>query len=219
MNIITKELPQIPGGESRNTKPLFVLIDYENVLPEDLTCLNQPHMHALLFVGALQKKIPTTLAMQMQTMGHRAQYIQIETTGQNALDMCIAHYTGFVLAGYPSARFLIISKDKGYDPLIQFLSKRGVTIQRSPHLPLSGTIPRHPAAPETSPLKNAAQYVIETLKKQRRCLPSSRDTLTSWTTNLLASGKLAYTAEKIIAELEKKGIITFNGKRIVYSLP
>lgn len=207
------------GSKTSSAQPMFVLIDYENVQTEDLRWLNQPHMNVLLFVGALQKKISTKLAVQMQELGSRAQYIQLEATGQNALDMCIAHHTGFILARMPSARFLIISKDKGYDPLIQFLTKRGVSINRRPHLGLPLPSRGLRSAQQPPPLKLDTQRILEMLKKHDKSRPASRQSLISWTMNKVSSNKITMSAEKIITDLEKNGVILFEGKRVVYSLP
>lgn len=219
MNIIANKPKYTSGSEISTDQPLFVLIDYENVQTEDLSYLNQPHMHVLLFVGALQKKISTKLAVQMQELGSRAQYIQLEGTGQNALDMCIAHHTGFILARMPTARFFIISKDKGYDPLIQFLTNRGVRIERSPQLPSSLPPQGERSVQQTTPHKHAIERIIEILKRHDKNRPASRETLISWTTSKISSEKLGLSAEKIITDFEKEGIISYDGKRVVYSLP
>nr|ALR88476.1 hypothetical protein DB34_15050 [Acetobacter pasteurianus] len=219
MDIITKGQHCLSAAESGSDKPLFVLIDYENIQTEDLSCLSQPDMHLLLFIGALQTKISTKLALQMQALGSRAQYIQIEGTGQNALDMCIAHHTGFILARMPSARFLIISKDKGYDPLIQFLTKRGVPINRRHHLGLPLPSRGLRSAQQPPPLKLDTQRILEMLKKHDKSRPASRQSLISWTMNKVSSNKITMSAEKIITDLEKNGVILFDGKRVVYSLP
>ena len=219
MYIITKGQHCFSAAESGSDKPLFVLIDYENVQTEDLSDLSQPDMHLLLFIGALQTKISTKLALQMQALGSRAQYIQIEGTGQNALDMCIAHHTGFILARMPSAHFLIISKDKGYDPLIQFLAKRGVPIERRPHLGLPLPSRGLRSTQQPPPLKLGTQRILEILKKHDKNRPASRQSLISWTTNKISSEKITMSAEKIITDLEKNGVILFDGKRVVYSLP
>ncbi|WP_140386035.1 MULTISPECIES: PIN domain-containing protein [Acetobacter] len=120
MNIIVNKPKYTSGSELITAQPLFVLIDYENVQTEDLSYLNQPHMHVLLFVGTLQKKISMKLAVEMQALGSRAQYIQLEGTGQNALDMCIAHHTGFILASMPTARFLSYPKTRDMIPSSSF---------------------------------------------------------------------------------------------------
>jgi hypothetical protein len=55
----------------------IVLIDFESVQPEALPGLDLPNWHLMLFVGANQIKVPLALALAMQRMGDRAQYVQI----------------------------------------------------------------------------------------------------------------------------------------------
>lgn len=84
MDIITNSQHRTSVFERASGKPLLVLIDCENVQIDDLSYLNQPDMHLLMFISALQKKISTKLTLQMQALGTRAQYIQIEGTGQKS---------------------------------------------------------------------------------------------------------------------------------------
>ena len=55
----------------------IVLIDFESVQPESITELSPDHFSVLLFVGANQTKIPFELAIAIQKMGNRAEYIKI----------------------------------------------------------------------------------------------------------------------------------------------
>ena len=73
------------------------------------------------FIGANQNKIPTTLAMASNESA--VEFIQVESTGKNALDFYIAYY----LAKKDSEKDVfhcIWSKDKGFDPLISFINKK-----------------------------------------------------------------------------------------------
>jgi hypothetical protein len=54
----------------------------------------------------------------------------ISGNGPNALDFHIAYYVGEISQKDPDAYFHIISKDTGFDPLIQHLRKRGIKIHR-----------------------------------------------------------------------------------------
>jgi len=55
-------------------------------------------------------------------MGGRANYVHLSQAGRNALDMHIALYLGRMLQSYPNARFHIISKDRGYEPLLSHIN-------------------------------------------------------------------------------------------------
>ena len=110
-----------PGAHLRTN---YVLIDYENVQPEVLPGLDADHFKVLLFVGANQAKLSFDIVSAMQRLGTRAEYIKIAGNGSNALDFHIAFYIGHLAAQDQTGYFHIISKDTGFDPLIQHLSRR-----------------------------------------------------------------------------------------------
>jgi len=108
----------------------YVLIDYENVQPKSLAVLNRHEFKVIIFVGANQAKIPFELASAIQALGSNAKYVKIGGNGSNALDFHIAFYIGQLAEKDPNAYFHIISKDKGFDPLINHLKERKIFAQR-----------------------------------------------------------------------------------------
>ncbi|MDW8293656.1 MAG: PIN domain-containing protein, partial [Anaerolineae bacterium] len=107
----------------------YVLIDYENVQPDILPLVDCQQMHVIVFIGAGQKSVPCDLAAAMQRMGKRASYIRSVGKGPNALDFHIAFYLGALAARDPAAFFYIVSKDKGYEPLIQHLQSLKINVR------------------------------------------------------------------------------------------
>lgn len=122
----------------------YIFIDYENVQPKHLTPLMDVPCKIFIFVGALQAKLPVKLVTQMQKLGDRARYIQISTTAKDALDFHIAYYIGEISARDKDGHFHIISNDKGYDPLIEHLQSKSITVQRR-------SLAAKKAAPKTAP--------------------------------------------------------------------
>ena len=112
----------------------YVLIDLENVQPNNLEILVNHPFRILVFVGANQAKGSYEMAISIQKFGKNAQYIKISAIGPNALDFHIAFYIGELSMQEPNAYFHIISKDKGYDPLIKHLRERNIQIQRKINL-------------------------------------------------------------------------------------
>jgi len=108
----------------------YILIDFENVQPKDLSVFDAEHFKIIVFVGANQKKVPIELAKALQPFGSKAEYIQITGSGSNALDFHIAFYIGWLVKQDSSAHFYIISKDKGFDPLIRHLKAKGIPVTR-----------------------------------------------------------------------------------------
>ncbi|MBV9791600.1 MAG: hypothetical protein JOZ51_25610, partial [Chloroflexi bacterium] len=111
-------------------KTNYVLIDYENVQPAAVPVLAQEHFKVIVFVGISQAKITFEVASALQHLGSRAEYVKISGSGPNALDFHIAFYIGQLVAQDPTAHFHIISKDTGFDPLIQHLKSKKVLASR-----------------------------------------------------------------------------------------
>lgn len=64
----------------------YLLIDLENVKPENLGLVSGGRFKVKVFVGANQKNVPLTMAQALQSFGPDAEYIRIESHGKNALD-------------------------------------------------------------------------------------------------------------------------------------
>jgi PIN domain len=99
----------------------FLLIDYENIQKVDLSGVADDIL-IRIFVGQSQKSIPIELVKQAQCFGHRLEWIRIEGEGKNALDFHIAFYLGKLQKEHTAASFIILSKDKGFDPLIKHIN-------------------------------------------------------------------------------------------------
>ena len=109
----------------------YVLIDYENVQASSLELLVEPHFYLRVFLGPNNTKLPTELAVAVHRLRERADYIQLETPGANALDFHIAYYLGQLASADPTGFFHIISRDKGFDPLLKHLKSKGIFALRS----------------------------------------------------------------------------------------
>lgn len=116
----------------------FILIDFENVQPTSLGALQGGEHQVRVFVGASQNRVPLELAAALQAFGSNAEYIQITGNGSNALDFHIAYAIGHLSALHPDARFTIVSRDTGFDPLIKYLAHKNVVCKRVATLADSG---------------------------------------------------------------------------------
>jgi hypothetical protein len=105
----------------------YVMVDFENTQPDSLDELPVGAFKIKVFVGASQAKarVAMRFSMSMQRHGAHAQYVEMTRSGPNAMDMHIAYFLGQLLAAEPDASVYIVSKDKDFDPLIEFLDKHG----------------------------------------------------------------------------------------------
>lgn len=196
-------------------KTNYVLIDYENVQPEAMAVLAQEHFKVIVFVGANQAKVTFEVASALQQMGDRAEYVKITGNGSNALDFHIAFYIG-VLAGIePDAYFHIVSKDTGFDPLIQHLKAKKILACRSKDVT---DIPIVKAASSKSPADRVA-VVIADLKRRGTSRPRAVKTLSSTISGIFQKQISDQDIASLIATLQKQGVVTVNGTKVSYSLP
>jgi len=107
-----------------------LLVDYENIGKIDLAAIPDG-VRVPFFFGASQRTVPTEFLKAALKLGERFVPIDIEGQGKNALDFHIAFYLGECLARAPDTSCVILSKDKGFDPLVRHLTRRGFGVRRA----------------------------------------------------------------------------------------
>ena len=193
----------------------YVLIDFENVHPKNLELLSKHPFKVYVFVGENQAKIPFDLADSMQLLGKDARYIKITGNGQNALDFHIAYYVGRLATEEPDASFYIISKDKGFDPLVRHLKSQRIRIQRNKDL---GEIPVLQLSKSTSVDEQIAA-IVKNLGGRGQSRPRKVKTLQN-TINALFTKKLdAAELSALVKELQQRRLIVINQGNVSYKLP
>jgi len=193
----------------------YVLIDYENVQPKNLDLLESHPFNVLVFVGQSQARIPFDLADSMQLLGKGARYVRISGNGQNALDFHIAYYVGELAASEPDAYFHIISKDKGFDPLINHLKERKIRVRREKDI---GEIPLLQLTDKTS-MDEKISAIVKNLGGRGQSRPRKVTTLSN-TINSLFNPKLdAKELSALIKEMARRKLIVINQKNVSYKLP
>jgi hypothetical protein len=196
-------------------KANYIMIDMENVVPDNLELLDQDWVKVLLFVGKNQTKLPISIVKAVQRLGSRAQYVQMSGTGHNALDFHIAFYIGRIAATDKDAYFHIISNDTGFDPLIAHLKQEHVLADRVTK------IEEIPALIQlrivSKPFSERISFAKERLQKPNAPRPRTRKTLTSHIAAMFLKALSDADISNIIDELFNDGCIHEDGKRLVYS--
>ncbi|HZV93397.1 MAG TPA: PIN domain-containing protein [Caldimonas sp.] len=124
------ELDASPGSKTH------VLIDWENVQPSDVDVreLVPDATDLWLFHGPNQKNV----AAHHATFGDRATPVRIARTGKNALDFHLTFYIGYIASRQPEARFIVISNDKGYGPMLEHAKELGFAADQVGFVRLKG---------------------------------------------------------------------------------
>ena len=193
----------------------YVLIDFENVQPESLEQLGHDHFKLFVFVGASQTKLPFEVAASLQRLGPRAEYIKISGNGSNALDFHIAYYIGQLAALDAAAYFHIVSKDTGFDPLIQHLKSKKVFAGRVKAIE---DIPLVKASNSKSPAERL-QVVLAKLLQLKASKPRAVKTLSSTIASLFQKQLSEEDVAALVRELASDGYLSISGTKVTYALP
>ena len=193
----------------------YVLIDFENVQPKNLGLLESQSFQVFVFVGANQTKVPFELARALQALGKKAEYIKISGNGQNALDFHVAYYIGKLAAGEPGAQFHVISKDKGFDPLIKHLKDQRISVQRERDL---AEIPQLRIPASTSSDEQIAA-IVKNLAGRGHARPRKVKTLQNTIKNLFAAQLDEQELSSLVKELQKRKLIVVKENNVSYRLP
>ena len=138
-------------------RPCVVLVDYENVQPTEFVEVAQAGCHVWFFVGSSQKRVSTDLPDFIARFPSQARFIRMEKPGKNSLDFHICYYLGVAAHEHPDWLYVLMSKDTGYDPLLQHVRHAGMHAQRVVTIPQlhallgveAGAAPK--AAPKRAP--------------------------------------------------------------------
>ena len=193
----------------------YVLIDYESVQSEDVSALKQDHFRVIVFVGARQTKIPFETAAELQQMGSNAEYVKISGTGPNALDFHIAFYIGQFAEKDPEAYFHIVSKDAGFDPLLNHLKTRKI---RALRVKTVRDIPLLKAGNARSTADRIA-VIVDDLHKRGAAKPRTVTTLTSTIGALFLKQLSPDEIGALLTALQARGYVSVVGNKVSYSLP
>jgi hypothetical protein len=194
-------------------RPNIVLVDFESVQPISFGQLSPDYFRVKVFVGATQSKLSFELVTAIQQMGDRAEYIKIAGVGRNALDFHIAYYIGRIASAEPEAFFHIISKDTGFDPLIQHLKERGIYCGRWESIE---EIPAVKAAQVKSPEERAILF-LSRLLQPKATKPRTEKTLRSAISGHFQKQLSEEEITAIVDALRRPGHLSITEGKVVYA--
>jgi hypothetical protein len=175
-----------------------VFVDYENMHQMDPDLIGRRAVTVTLLVGAKQTRMELTVVEKLMEHAASVHLIRLTSTGRNAVDFALAYYLGRSVLADPTAYFHIVSKDKGFDPLIEHLRSRHIHVRRHDDfttVTFSGPTKTPPAQAES-----LLSRVAENLRKNTKNRPKSKKTLVAHVRHL--AGETATDAD--ISEVNDK---------------
>jgi len=200
---------------STSDKPRLLLVDFENVQQVELAKLDDSY-RVIIFVGADQKTVPFDLVTKAQQLGGRVEWQKITGNGSNALDFFIAFQLGRVFDKAPKPECMVLSRDKGFDPLIRFLNASGMKCKR-----ISSLAELHhktaAAAPASTAEDPKLRRVVEVLRKsEKRSRPRKRKTLSQCISAMFQKKIHQQEIDRLINALLANGLISEAHNTITY---
>ena len=189
----------------------LLLVDWENVQLLDFGLL-EDGFRVIVFVGASQKSVPIELVKDLQGLGNRVAWQKVEGNGSNALDFFIACQLGRVLERTPQLQCIVLSKDKGFDPLLRHLSKNGLKCRR-----IGSVLELGPKAASAED-PDYARVVAILGKSEKKTRPRKRKTLSGYIASIFQNKLEQKAIDGIIAMLLANEMISESDKAIVYNL-
>lgn len=189
----------------------YVYVDYENMGNiKELVPINGKYF---FFIGSNQKTLPTSLVVTTNEMP--VEWISIEGSGKNALDFHIAYYLG-VQSSEENITHYILSKDKGYDPLITFINKKNQRTIVKRIISLDDLKDKKPHEDRIEPqIYNKVVSSLDNIHKPKR--PQSETKLKNFIKSQILENKDGKEIDKIIDELYRRNYISKGANnRITY---
>lgn len=197
-----------------------VFVDFENVHQIDVSVIGTKSVNFTLLLGAKQTKIDAGLVEKLMAHAASVQLVRLESSGQNALDFALAYYVGRTVSTDPAGHIHIVSKDKGFDPLVEHLRSRRINANRHDTfatLPFSGTAKATAPAPkaELAGQDEPLNRVREQLRKNVANRPKKKKTLLSHLKSHLGKDATDADAAGILEKLQKAGDLRIGDKDAV----
>ncbi len=188
----------------------LLLVDFENVQQVDLSRL-ESNIHVVIFVGENQKTVPIDLVTSAQKLGDRVEWQRVDGNGKNALDFHIACQLGRVIERSPSLHCIVLSKDKGFDPLLRHLNKNGLKCKR-----INSMLELEPKATITED-PNYKRVVELLSKSEKKSRPRKRATLSQHISSMFQKNISQSDVDRIIDILFANKMITETNNTITYT--
>lgn len=112
------------------------MIDYENVKTGGLNGISRltDADRVIIFYSENANRLTFDLHQRLMASTAKIEYREVSVGGHNALDFQLVTYLGFLIAQDPNGQYLIISNDRGFEYVVNFWRRDGLSIGLLPYL-------------------------------------------------------------------------------------
>lgn len=108
------------------------LVDYENVNKDGLNGIGKLDSNNSVYIFYSEKADSMTFGLHRRLMETKAnvEFFKVAVGTKNSLDFQLVSFLGYKIAKNEDESYVIVSKDKGYDSVVEFWSRKKVSISR-----------------------------------------------------------------------------------------
>jgi hypothetical protein len=192
----------------------YIFVDFENTQVHDIGLISGKPVVLLFVMGDKQKQLPITLIKQLLAHADQVGLIEANCSGKNALDFVLSFHVGQWAKQDPTGYFHIVSKDKGFDPLITHLKQLKVSAARHDEF---AQIPVF-VDPTALPLDKIG-LLTKRFSQHVANRPATRDSLMSHINSTFAKRLSENEVVGLVKQLEQRKLININeNNKVSYCL-
>ncbi len=193
----------------------YIFVDFENTQVHDIALISGKPIVLLLVMGDKQKHLPIPLIKQLLAHADQVGLIEANCSGKNALDLVLSYHMGQWAKQDPTGYFHIVSKDKGFDPLITHLKQLKVSAARHDEFTQIPLFVDH----QKTPVADKIALLTERFAKHSTNRPTKRDSLIAYIHSTFAKQLLESDAQKLVHDMEQRKLILISSdNKVVYHL-
>lgn len=181
----------------------YVLLDFENIQESDWDRIAGKPVKVLLVYGQQKRYFDLATVSKLLACSSQLEFIESKKSGRNAADLIIAERIGELRSNDPSGYFHIVSRDKGFDSLVENLRAKKVLAAR------------RQAFREIPILMNLGErvaHVRDYITQKATGLPGKLTTLQSQIQVFFGKGLADAEVAAIIDALKEQGVLTIGDR-------
>lgn len=183
-----------------------IFVDCENVPALDLSLIGRKGFSVTVLIGARQTKLDGALVEKLLEHASSVHLVRLTSAAKNAVDFAVAYCVGRDVITDPTGHFHIISKDKGFDPLIEYLRGRHIKIRR--HDDFNGLTSSASAKSQSAPPADLFTRVREHLGKNLTNRPKREAKLISHLRTFCGKTTAEEELVKLVERLRETGFLS-----------
>ena len=139
------------------------MIDYENVKTGGLNGISRltGSDRVIIFYSENANRLTFDLHQRLMASTAQIEYREVSVGGHNALDFQLVTYLGYLIAQEPNGQYLIISNDRGFEYVVNFWRRDGLSIGLLPYLKDPAYALQKATRPDVRPLAQPELSVSE----------------------------------------------------------